>query len=248
MSPKAMTDAWQLSSAPDETGDLGLNLLSLLLGTGFTLGLLLGIAHFEHAAPPRPPADLDDLRIAVLPVQPPPAPVAPTETTTEFTPVAGFVLAPSDSAVKIAVSPPELAAILPADLSRVPPPNAQFDLRLTDFKPKMSVLEETQHVYQRSEVDRPPAVLDRPSPQVPSRVRDNASVLRVTLLVVIETTGGVGNVRVTKTSGNEQFDALMATAIREWVFSPALKGGRKVRCLIEQGITVQWSAGSPFHA
>jgi biopolymer transport protein ExbD len=167
MSNKAMTEAWLLSSAPDETGDLGLNLLSLLLGTGFTVGLLLGIAHFEHAAPPRPPADLDDLRIAVLPVQPPPAPVAPTETATEFTPIAGFVLAPSDSSVKIAVSPPELATILPADLSRVPPPNAQFDLRLTDFKPKMSVLEESQHVYQRSEVDRPPAVAGPAQPPGP---------------------------------------------------------------------------------
>jgi hypothetical protein len=39
---------------------------------------------------------------------------------------------------------------------------------------------------------------------------------------------------------------LMMEAITEWVFSPAVKNGRNVRCLIEQGITVQWSAGSVF--
>ncbi len=246
MNSKAMTDPLLLSSAPDEGSPLGQNALSLLLGTGFTLGLFLAIAHYEHAAPPRPPPDLDDLRIAVLPVQPPPMPVTPTEAVTEFAPIAGFELSPSDSPVKIAVSPPNLAAILPEDLSKAPPANARFSLRLSDFKPKISFLEETQHVYQRSEVDRAPAVLDRPTPQVPSRVRDNALVLRVTLVVVININGEVGHIRLTKSSGNPQFDELMVGYIKEWVFSPAMKGGRKVRCLIEQGITIQWKAGSLF--
>ena len=245
MNSHIMTDTW-IPSAAAETSGAGQNALSLFLGTGFTLGLFLGIAHYEKTAPSSPPPELDDLRVAVLPVQPPPLPVTPIESVPDFTPMAGFELSPSESTVKIAVSPPNLTAILPEDLSKAPPANAQVNLRLTDFKPKMSFFDDSQHVYQRSEVDRAPAVLERPNPQVSSRIRDNAAVLRVTMVVVIDTSGAVGTIRLTKGSGNPRFDDLMLEYIREWVFSPALKGGKKVRCLIEQAITVQWRAGSPF--
>jgi TonB family protein len=247
MNSKTIAKTWIISSATDDRGGLGQNALSLLLGAGFTLGLFLGIAHYEKSAPARPPAELDDLRVVVLPVQPPPLPVTPTDAVPDFTPMAGFKLAPSDSPIKIAVSPPEFLAILPEDLSKAPPANAQTNLRLADFKPKMNFLEDAQHIYQRSEVDRAPAVLERSNPQVSSRIRDDAMVLHVTLVVVIDTSGAAGMVRLTKGSGNPQFDDLMVEYIKEWVFSPAMKGGKKVRCLIEQRITVQWKAGSPFH-
>ncbi len=246
MSSKTITADWTLTAATDEGGGVGHSVLSLLLGTGFTLGLFLGIAHYEKAAPESLPPDLDDLRVAMLPIEPPPLPVTPVQAEPDFTPMAGFELSPSESPVKIAVSPPNLTAILPEDLSKAPPANAQVNLRLTDFKPRMTFLDDSQHVYQRSEVDRAPAVLERPNPQVSSRVRDNARLLRVTLVVVIGTNGEVGNIRLTKSSGNPQFDDLMLEYIKAWVFSPAMKGGKKVRCLIEQAITVQWQAGSRF--
>jgi len=246
MNSKAMTENWILLSAPDESRGWAQGALSLLLGAGFTLGLFMGIAHFERGAPDQPAPALDDLRIAVLPVQPPPLPVTPTEPQPDFMPMAGFELSPSESSVKIAVSPPSLTSILPEDLSKAPPANAQISLRLLDFKPTMSLPNDTQHVYQRSEVDRAPAVLDRPNPRVSSRIRDNAEVLRVTLMVVIGTNGEVGKVRLTQGSGNEEFDALMIEAIKQWVFSPAMKNGKKVRCLIEQKISVHWKAGNPF--
>jgi TonB family protein len=219
--------------------------LSLLLGTGLTLGLFLGIAHFEKSAPEPPPPALDDLRVAILPVQPPPVPVPTSEPAAEVTPMAGFELSRSESAVKIAVSPPELAAILPEDLSRTPPVNARFTLR-ADFKPKLDFVSDPQHVYQRSEVDRVPEVLARRNPYVSSRVRDNAKVLRVTLVMLINANGGIGSVRLTNSSGNVEFDAQMISYVQEWIFSPAVKNGRKVRCLIEQKITVKWEEGSRF--
>ncbi len=243
----ATAPLWTLSSEIDE-GGRGRTALSLLLGAGFTLGLFLGIAHYEKAAPAGPPRDLDDLRVAIMPVTPPPVPVTPTETIPDVVPMLGFEYSPADSPVSLAVSPPDLSQLLPEDLSKAPPVGAQFNLRLADFKPQMSFVQDSQYVYQRSEVDQAPAVLERPGPSVSSRVRDNASVLQVRLLLVIDPAGAAGNIRLTKSSGNAEFDQLMVAYIKEWVFSPAMKGGKKVRCLIEQGITIQWHAGSPFES
>ena len=67
-------------------------------------------------------------------------------------------------------------------------------------------------------------------------------------MVIIGTNGEVGKVRLTQSSGKPEFDNLMIEAIKDWVFSPAIKGGKKVRCLIEQKISVQWKTDDPFHA
>jgi TonB family protein len=247
MNRQATVETWALPAGADE-GGFKRNALSLVLGVGVTLALFLGIAHYERGAPANPPVEVDDLRVAVMPVSPPPVPVPPVETQPQAAPLAGFEYSPTDSPVSIAVSPPDLDRLLPEDLSKAPPVTAQFNLRLADLRPKMDLLNDAQHIYQKGEVDRPPNVLSRTNPQVSSRVRDNADVLRVTLLVVIDTEGEAGNVRMTKSSGNPEFDAIMAEYIRSWVFSPAIKGGRKVRCMIEQRITIQWKSGSPFQS
>ena len=229
-------------------GSAGQNILGLILGVAFTLGLFLSIAHYEKAAPESPPPELDDLRVAVVPVQPPPLPsVTPTESAPDTTPMVDFEYAPSDSVVKIAASPPSAASVLPEELSRAPSANASFDFRPADFKPRMAFSSDSQHVYQRNEVDRAPEVLERPNtPPVPQRIRNNAAALQVTLFVVVNASGAVGDIRLKQTSGSPGFDSLMIDFIRQWVFSPAIKGGKKVRCLIEQGITIKWSGGSPF--
>jgi TonB family protein len=245
MNRQVAIETWTLPADPTE-GGFKRSALSLLLGTGVTLGLFLGIAYYERGAPATPPPDLDDLRVSVMPMSPPPVPVTPKEPVPEFVPMQGFEYSPAESPVSIAVSPPDLTRLLPEDLSKAPPANAQINLRLADFKPQLNLQQDSQYVYQRSEVDQAPAVLERPNPQVSSRVRDNAPVLQVKLLVVIDANGVAGNIRLTKSSGNREFDQIMVEYIKEWVFSPAMKGGRKVRCLVEQGITIQWRAGSPF--
>jgi len=242
MHDRATAETW--SFLPATTGSRWRHALSLLLGAGFTLSLFLGIAHFGKLGPTNPPPELDDLRVAFLPVQPPPVPVTPIDPIPDITPLAGFELSPSDSEVKIAVSPPNLATLLPEDLSKAPPANAQVTLRLADFKPRMDFIRDPAHIFQRSEVDQPPTVVSRADPLVSSRVRDNAASLHVTLVMVIDANGMGGHVRLTKSSGNAEFDALMIESIKEWVFTPAIKGGKKVRCLIEQGITVRWAGGS----
>lgn len=220
-------------------------MIGLFLGVMFTFGLFLAIAHYERGGPAPPPPVLDDLHIATVMIEPPPAMVQP-ETSVPDTTMIGFELAPEKSPVKIAVSPPDLSAILPEEMSKAPTANAQLGPLLTDFKPKMDLSYDAQHIYQKSEVDRVPEILSRPDPQISSRVRDNADTLRVTLVVVINADGEIGNIRLTKSSGKTEFDQLMMESLRDWVFAPAMKNGKKVRCLIEQGITVQWSRGSVF--
>ena len=245
MSRDATADHWSLS-VPVRGAGLAQRIVGLFLGVAFTFVLFLGIAHYEKGTPARPPPPLDDLKVTLMPVEPPPLPVTPSDPLPDMTPMAGFDLSPTESAVKITVSPPNLSELMPEEMSKAPPADAHIGPLLTDLKPKMAFQYDPQHVYQKSEVDRAPEILERPDPQVSSRVRDNASVLRVTLVVVIDANGSVGHIRLTKTSGNPEFDKLMIESMGEWVFSPAMKNGKKVRCLIEQAIAVQWSAGSQF--
>ena len=244
MNAPATVKTWIFPADPGE-GSPVRNVLSLLLGAGFTLGLFLGIAYYEKGAPVSPPAELADLRVSVVPMSPPPVPLVPPEPVPEIVPLLGFEFAPTDSAVSIAVSPPDLARLLPEDLSKASP-SVQLGPLHADYKPRISSIVDPQHVYQKSEVDKAPTVLVRNDPSVPREVRDGANLLRVTIIVVINTDGSIGSARLATTSGNEKFDVLMVENIKEWVFSPAIKGGKNVRCLVQQGITVRWTAGSPF--
>jgi TonB family protein len=159
----------------------------------------------------------------------------------------GFKLDPSDSDVKIAVSPPETSALLPEDLSKAPPVNAHVDF-WASFKPRMDVLSDLNHIFDKSEVDKVPMVLSRINPEVPRNIADGAVYLGCTLLAVINADGGIGSVRLAISSGNAKFDALIIDNFRDWTFSPAIKGSKKVRCLIEQAIRVKCSSDTPFES
>ncbi|MES1168976.1 MAG: TonB family protein, partial [Oleiharenicola lentus] len=77
--------------------------------------------------------------------------------------------------------------------------------------------------------------------------RGSAKMLRIVTFVLINADGSVANVRVLESSGNKYFDEIIIRDLREvWVFSPAVKKGRKVRCLVQQNVRVEWSNSSPF--
>jgi TonB family protein len=226
------------------------NAVSLLVGAGFTCCLFVGIAHFKQRAAEDPPPRFDDLRLVSSPLQPPPPPRTPppaTEAAEIPATVTGFEAAPSDSPVKIAVSPPDLDSMFSGP-QPAPPAVIQIGQLYTDFKPAMDLAYDPQRVFQQSEVDQRPTVLFHRIPVIPKGVRGRAQSLRVTLLLVIDTVGAVGDVRVVVSSGNPQFDAIIVENIKEWGFSPAIRKGRKVRCLVEQPVKVVWTAGSPFQA
>lgn len=230
---------------PAASGGMGQGLLSLLLGAGFTLALFLGIARFDLVEPTEPPDDILDLRAVSIQEPPPP----PRETQREPVPLeatlTGFDPAPSDSPVQIAITPPDLESLLPPP-PLAPPAMIQAGQLYTDLKPKMDITLSGDHIYQMSEVDQLPKALHRVTPFIPLNVRKNASMLRVSVIFVVNAKGEIGNVRIASSSGNPEFDAIVMNTIREWSFSPAIRKGKKVSSLLQQATIIKFPRSSQF--
>jgi len=245
-----MVEAVSILRMKSGAGSLAQNALSVLLGTGFTFCLLMGVAHYARVIPSSPPPEIDDFRSVTLPIQPPPPPrVVPVEPVSTIlnTTVTDFAPAPSDSPVKIAVTLPSLDSLLPTT-QIAPPALIQIGQGYGEFRPRTDLSFEPQQIFQISEVDRVPTVIYRRDPVVPPWIRKRALSLGVTLLFVVDANGAAGNVRVVKTSGNPEFDALIIENVKEWEFSPAIKKNKRVKCLVQQPVVVKWSSGSPFRA
>jgi len=149
--------------------------------------------------------------------------------------------------VRISVSPPDLDSVLPEDLSRAPHVDARIG-PLRNFGPRIDFASDPKHVFESSEVDQVPRVLFREPPEVPGYIAKDADMLATTLMAIIDADGSIGSVRIARSSGNARFDAITAKNIMEWGFSPAMKGGKRVRCLIEQDIIVRFKPESPFES
>lgn len=221
--------------------------LSLVLGAGFTLALFLGVAHFAATEAPPEDDDFADLRAMAVPLEvPPPRPVETPPVEMAATPFAGLEISATESPVRIAVVPPDLATLLPTTTT-APAAKIEPAQLYTEFKPRTEIGGDFSRIFQQHEVDQRPSVLSRPKPYVPPVVRGNATSLKITVLMVISEKGAVTSLRVLEGSGNEHFDAIMQRYMREtWVFTPAVKNGRRVRCIVQQTTRIVWEAGSPF--
>ena len=146
----------------------------------------------------------------------------------------------ADSSVRVSVVPPDLDKIIPpADL----PPKAtiQFDQVISDLRPKAG-MGNLEHIYQQNEVDEAPSAVVKTIARVPGRLHEDVNSLKVVLLLVIDIDGAVSNIRIFKPSGSAQFDSIVLLCVRdEWTFSPAVKRGRKVRCMVQQTVWYKWS-------
>jgi TonB family protein len=217
-------------------GTLAQTALSLLMGAGFTSCLFLGMARYANLVAENPPPEIEDLRAVAIPFQPPPPPrVTPTEATAapEISNVTGFDLSPSDSPVKIAVSPTNLDTFNSAN-QLAPPAMIRIGQLYGEFKPRIDIMVDPQHVFQENEVDRIPSVLYREPPIIPGRFTRDGKSVHVTLLLVVDANGVVGDVKVVKSSGDAEVDAIVVENIKTWGFSPAIKRGKKVRCMLQQ--------------
>jgi TonB family protein len=215
--------------------------LSLLGGAAFTLALFLSVAKFAGGTS-SVQAEPEELRlVSSIEEPPPPEPQLQTPTEAVSIPLTGIEIhAVADSAVKVSVVPPDLDKIIPPD-DLPPKATIQFDQIITDLKPK-SAIGNLEHIYQQNEVDQAPSAVVKTIAAVPHRVREDVTELKVVLLLIIETDGGVSGIRIFKTSGNAQFDAIVLDCVRdEWVFSPAVKKGRKVRCMVQQTVWYKWT-------
>ncbi len=238
----------ELSMLPVSNGGLRRFVAGPLLGVGFTLVLFLGLAWLKHTGPELPPtADFIDLPSVAAPIDaPPPLPdLAPPETAAPAAEVAGFDAGDTSSPVKVSVSPPEISQLLPI---RTTAPSLKILNRIlpADLKPRMDVTTELQRIYQQSEVDQRPKILSESNPFIPPVVRRGASTLRVTLLFVIDINGTVESIRIVESSGNAPFDDIVADCIKsKWVFTPAIRHSKRVKCMVQRAIIVNWKL-SPF--
>ena len=242
-----MAHAIPLPSYRTGLGYLAEEATCLLLGAGLTFGLFFGLARFESTRAATPAEEVEDLRSVAPMDEPPPPPVAVHDALPDVAaPLAGIEIARSASPVKLAVVPPDLAQILPA--SELPPRAAiQFNQLLTDLRPQTGVGGDFQHIYQQSEVDQIPVAVVKTIARVPSRVHDDVTQLRCTLVLVIEATGEISSIKVIRASANPKFDAIVVDCVQnEWQFTPAVRRGRKVRCMVQQLVWYKWTSGSKF--
>ena len=101
--------------------------VGLLIGAGFTLALFLGMARFENFSAAEPVAEIEDLRMAAVPLEPPPpTPRIEEQLPEAVLPFTGIEVEASDSPVSIAVVPPDLEALIPATMS---PPGARIQFK-----------------------------------------------------------------------------------------------------------------------
>jgi len=233
----------RLEAVVDET-------LGVILGAGFTLALLWGMAHLESSEPADASMGVEDLRTFTIPFEPPPPTpriVQPVDAAAPAMPLTGIELGAADSPVAIGVVPPDLEFMLPA-VNSAPKATVEFSLPHTDLKPRAMVEPEVNRIYQESEVDQKPRGIVRVAPPLPASLVGNASYLRVVLLLLIDTKGRVESVRVVQSSGKARVDDIVAQTVKEeWLFSPAVRRGRKVRVMAQQAFRINISGGgSPF--
>ncbi len=223
---------------------IGHTALSVIGGVGFTLILFLGITHFQNTTPAVAPLEFDDLRTVAIPLEPPPSRVVhPERAEPAITSVTGFDAAPSDSPVKIAIVPPDLAALFPT--TAAPAAVIPVGQLYSDFKPGVYLGGYGQHIFQVSEVDQVPRVLHTVMPAVSASMIVKGSA-HVSVIVVVDANGVVSRATLAQTCGNPVLDEIMLQNIKEWTFSPAVKRGKPVKCLIQQGYRIQLPRASMF--
>ena len=218
--------------------------VGLLIGTGFTLALFLSLAHFENFGTTKPATEIEEMRMVAMPLEPPPPPPPPKVAAADAVlPFAGLELGASDSPVSVAVVPPDIESLIPSTTSPL-----AATLQSTMLYPKVDIDVDSRHVYQESEVDQLPYALVRTAPNIPLSVSGRASTMRVELLLLINQIGKPENVRVLVSSGNPQFDAIVAKTVQnEWLFSPGIRHNKKVNVLGRQPVEMTFATGAtPF--
>jgi len=228
---------------------LGEEAASTFAGAAFTLALLFAMAHFENLGTSQPSVEIEDLRIVSMAFEPPPPPPKREEVQPvrdEIVPLSGIEIAASESPVSIAVVPPDLELMFPT--STMPGARIESGALHTEFKPRAEADIDANYVYQDTDVDQRPRALVRTVPPIPPDVASSAPALRVVLLLLIGVNGKAESARVLETSGNAKFDSIVANTVqREWLFSPAIRRGKKVRVLAQQAFRVTYGGGgSPF--
>ncbi len=222
----------------------------LVAGAAVTLGLFVTLSLSQHHNRAAPAADIEDLRAYALPPELPPPPPTTAQATggdaAAPMPLAtGLEASPSDSAVHLAASPPQvelppLPATVPAEIA--------ISNSYPAAKPSAAISISEQQIYQQAEVDQLPRATKQSIQFIPRALRVNLPAqIRIVFILLLEKDGHASSARVVKSSGVPALDELIARSVREdWEFSPAIRRGKAVRCFVQQSYLIKFEAGSPL--
>lgn len=220
----------------------GTRLLGFGAGAGTSLLILFVLAKMQSMEVEVPPPPIADLKTVVLDEPPPPPPdiasrEPPPPTVLDLEPL------PSDNVIKIAVAP--LTYELP-----LPDAKPEVAISLDAFRPDPRAGEmDPNHIFQFREVDQTPVATHRQKPDVPYRLisEANSRQPRVIFTMVVTKAGGVRNIQVVESCGSREIDKIVAQALEQWRFRPAINGGQPVNCMVIQSIVIKPPrGGSPF--
>lgn len=215
-------------------------------GVAFTFTIAAALAAFSHSPVETPDAVAEEeIRSVEVPEPPPPPPASqPTSAGTPLPPAPlVFDEAPTASTVRIAPTP---IPIEPLVTEARPSFALTFDYSPGQFRPGAASWEpDVDHVFQRSEVDQQVAAIFRKVPSIPASLLREVKNPRVRVLLVVNTDGSAENVRLLKGT-HPEFDRLVIEALAQWRFRPAMRKGRKVRCLTEVPVYVKYPGSNPF--
>ncbi|WP_221032004.1 energy transducer TonB [Actomonas aquatica] len=224
----------------DPASGLGRQVAKWGAGLGMSLVILFVLAHVQRTEIVPPPAPIADLQTMVLEDPPPPPPEIatrepPPPTVLDLEPIA------SDNVVKVAVAP--LTYEIP-----LPEATPLLEFNLADFKPDMDSGENNpDHIFQFRDVDQRPVIVHRKKPDVSNDLIRKVPDPRVVVSMVVTRGGSVRNISMVQSSGNKELDRIVADALAEWRFRPAIRNGVAVNCLVIQSIVIKQSrGGSPF--
>jgi TonB family protein len=96
-------------------------------------------------------------------------------------------------------------------------------------------------VYEGRDVDRRPEALYRTMPKVTTKKKKET----IRLIYVINNDGTVGDIYVTE-SGDPTINEEVIRTVKTWTYTPAMKGGTKVRCWVKQMIIINGGIKSAF--
>ena len=93
----------------------------------------------------------------------------------------------------------------------------------------------SRFVYNPGETDTDPRVVTSGDPAYPRRAREDGVEPRVELRILVDERGRVEQVEVMGAPAGYGFEAVLRTAVQQWRFQPATKGGVPVRTWVSQG-------------
>jgi hypothetical protein len=206
---------------------LSQNLISWAIGIVASLGLFytISLSLKEELPVEETETSLASQSVRLSPPPPPEILQQTEEPKTAIAEKVQFNLTPDNLAIKLLAT-----NIRPTHAKDI---IQKVDFDLSKFEVKGKDIDDMV-VYEGREVDRRPEYIYRTMPKV--KAENLEEIVR--LIYVINRDGSVGDIYVLE-STNPAINEDVTRSVKTWTYSPAIKGGKKVRCWVKQKIVIK---------